>query len=70
MKALISITSVAILALMEAANAQGAAPKQLFFEGDLVRGAQQGAPGPFCVSGATKLVAMWPALSLLRVAMR
>jgi hypothetical protein len=49
MKALISITSVAILALMEAANAQGAAPKQLFFEGDLVRGAQQGAPGPFCV---------------------
>ena len=48
MKALISITSVAILALMEAANAQGAAPKQLFFEGDLVRGAQQGAPGPFC----------------------
>jgi hypothetical protein len=51
MKARISITafSIAIFALMEAANAQGAAPKQLFFEGDLVRGAQQGAPGPFCV---------------------
>jgi hypothetical protein len=25
------------------------AAKKLFFEGDLVRGAQQGAPGPFCV---------------------
>ena len=23
--------------------------KHLFFEGDMVRGAQQGAPGPFCV---------------------
>jgi hypothetical protein len=51
MKATISFTafSIAIFALIEAANAQGAAPKQLFFEGDLVRGAQQGAPGPFCV---------------------
>ena len=37
MKAPISFTafSIAIFALMEAANAQGAAPKQLFFEGDL-----------------------------------
>ena len=33
---------------MEGVSAEGAAPKQLFFEGDLVRGAQQGAPGPFC----------------------
>jgi hypothetical protein len=30
-----------------AAHAQGA--RKLFFEGDLVRGLQQGAPGPFCV---------------------
>ena len=36
-------------ALNGAANAQGAAGKRLFFEGDMVRGAQQGAPGPFCV---------------------
>jgi hypothetical protein len=39
--------SVASLGLAQAANAQTA--KKLFFEGDLVRGAQQGAPGPFCV---------------------
>jgi hypothetical protein len=39
--------SVASLALAQGANAQAA--KKLFFEGDLVRGAQQGAPGPFCV---------------------
>ena len=39
--------SVAGLATFDVANAQAA--KKLFFEGDLVRGAQQGAPGPFCV---------------------
>src|ERR1700687_2006800 len=39
--------SVASLGLAQVANAQTA--KKLFFEGDLVRGAQQGAPGPFCV---------------------
>ena len=39
--------SAASLALATAADAQAA--KKLFFEGDLVRGAQQGAPGPFCV---------------------
>jgi hypothetical protein len=39
--------SVASLGLAQVANAQAA--KKLFFEGDLVRGAQQGAPGPFCV---------------------
>src|ERR1700704_466074 len=39
--------SVASLAAFDAASAQAA--KKLFFEGDLVRGAQQGAPGPFCV---------------------
>src|SRR5262249_20103408 len=39
--------SAASLAFATAADAQAA--KKLFFEGDLVRGAQQGAPGPFCV---------------------
>src|SRR5712691_7394550 len=39
--------SVASLAFAQPAAAQTA--KKLFFEGDLVRGAQQGAPGPFCV---------------------
>ena len=39
--------SVASLTAFDAASAQAA--KKLFFEGDLVRGAQQGAPGPFCV---------------------
>ena len=39
----------AIVGLVDAAGAQGVARKQLFVEGDLVRGAQQGAPGPFCV---------------------
>ena len=39
----------AIVGLVDVAGAQGVARKQLFVEGDLVRGAQQGAPGPFCV---------------------
>ena len=39
----------AIVGLVDAAGAQGVARKQLFVEGDLVRGAQPGAPGPFCV---------------------
>jgi hypothetical protein len=30
-------------------SAQAQQPGKLFFEGDLVRGAQKGAPGPFCV---------------------
>ncbi len=34
------------LALTASAQAQ---QKRLFFEGDMVRGAQAGAPGPFCV---------------------
>ena len=45
------LSAVAVAAasfgLATAADAQAA--KRLFFEGDLVRGAQQGAPGPFCV---------------------
>ena len=38
----------AVLGLAGGAHAQGAGAK-LFFEGDMVRGAQAGAPGPFCV---------------------
>ena len=43
------VALTAIVGLVDAAGAQGVARKQLFVEGDLVRGAQQGAPGPFCV---------------------
>jgi hypothetical protein len=39
--------SIASLGSAPAADAQAA--RKLFFEGDLVRGAQPGAPGPFCV---------------------
>ncbi|MEA2962132.1 MAG: hypothetical protein QOI46_2230 [Alphaproteobacteria bacterium] len=39
----------AIVGLVDAAGAQGAARNKMFVEGDVVRGAQQGAPGPFCV---------------------
>ena len=45
---------------MEGVSAEGAAPKQLFFEGDLVRGAQQGAPGPFCLALIGDLVGNVP----------
>jgi hypothetical protein len=47
--AMISALTLFIVALgsVPAAHAQGA--RKLFFEGDLVRGAQPGAPGPFCV---------------------
>jgi hypothetical protein len=39
--------SAAAFGFANGAHAQEAG--KLFFEGDLVRGAQQGAPGPFCV---------------------
>jgi len=39
--------SIVSLGSAPAADAQGA--RKVFFEGDLVRGAQPGAPGPFCV---------------------
>lgn len=39
--------SIAVLGIASDANAQSAG--KLFFEGDMVRGDQQGAPGPFCV---------------------
>ncbi len=39
--------SIAVLGFAYDAKAQSAG--KLFFEGDMVRGDQQGAPGPFCV---------------------
>jgi len=44
---LVAATVVALCALGGVAQAQQAG--KLFFEGDIVRGAQPGAPGPFCV---------------------
>ena len=41
--------SGAILGSACTAHAQVAGAAKLFFEGDMVRGAQAGAPGPFCV---------------------
>jgi hypothetical protein len=40
--------SAAVAGLSGSAQAQVAGAK-LFFEGDMVRGAQAGMPGPFCV---------------------
>src|SRR6516164_11804416 len=40
--------SAVVLGLSSSVQAQVAGAK-LFFEGDMVRGAQAGAPGPFCV---------------------
>src|SRR5262245_30549849 len=45
MKKPLTVSAVALSLAGFADSAQA----QLFFEGDLVRGAQQGAPGPFCV---------------------
>src|ERR1700722_1019004 len=39
----------AVLGFGSAAQAQGAGGAKLFFEGDMVRGGQAGAPGPVCV---------------------
>lgn len=44
---LLTVSAVALCALSFAGSAQ--AQQRLFFEGDIVRGAQPGAPGPFCV---------------------
>jgi hypothetical protein len=41
------VLALAVGGLVQPVRAQEA--KHLFFEGDMVRGAQQGAPGPFCV---------------------
>src|SRR6476646_5329742 len=50
MKAIpVVIVLTALVGLADAVSTQSAAREQLFVEGDLVHGAQQGAPGPFCV---------------------
>jgi hypothetical protein len=41
--------AVVLAATGAAQSATAQEAKRLFFEGDMVRGAQQGAPGPFCV---------------------
>jgi hypothetical protein len=45
---ILAVSAVALSALGFASGAQAQGGK-LFFEGDIVRGAQPGAPGPFCV---------------------
>ena len=50
MRSRINLFALALsIASFAAFDANAQAAKKLFFEGDLVRGAQQGAPGPFCV---------------------
>jgi len=50
MKAIpVAVAFIAIVGLADGTRTEGNAREQLFVEGDLVRGAQQGAPGPFCV---------------------
>src|SRR5437667_2412068 len=43
----ISAVALSVLGFANVAQAQQAG--KLFFEGDIIRGAQAGAPGPFCV---------------------
>ena len=45
----VSALALSIVSLGSAPAAYAQAARKLFFEGDLVRGVQQGAPGPFCV---------------------
>jgi hypothetical protein len=48
MKAL-TVSTIALSLIGFSAVAQAQPGGKLFFEGDIVRGAQPGAPGPFCV---------------------
>ena len=45
----VAALALSIVSLGSAPAADAQAARKLFFEGDLVRGAQPGAPGPFCV---------------------
>lgn len=45
----LTLTTVALCFLGFASAAQAQQAGRVFFEGDIVRGAQPGAPGPFCV---------------------
>jgi hypothetical protein len=49
MKTTLTVAAVALSFATFANVAQAQQAGNLFFEGDLVRGNQQGAPGPFCV---------------------
>jgi len=49
MKTVGTLCAVALSVACLGAPAQAQEAKRLSFEGDIVRGAQQGAPGPFCV---------------------
>lgn len=46
---ILTISAVVLSVLGFAEGAQAQQGGKLFFEGDIVRGAQPGAPGPFCV---------------------
>jgi hypothetical protein len=46
---LLAASAVALCALGFGGSAQAQQAGKLFFEGDIVRGQQAGAPGPFCV---------------------
>ena len=46
---ILAASAVALSVLGFASAAQAQQPGKLFFEGDIVRGDQAGAPGPFCV---------------------
>ena len=46
---LLAASAVALSVLGFSGAAQAQQPGKLFFEGDIVRGNQAGAPGPFCV---------------------
>ena len=46
---LLAASAVALCAFGFGSGAQAQQAGKLFFEGDIVRGAQAGAPGPFCV---------------------
>ena len=46
---LLAVSAVALSVLGFAGAAQAQQAGKLFFEGDIVRGDQAGAPGPFCV---------------------
>jgi hypothetical protein len=49
MKSLSLSAAAVALGVLGFANGAHAQAAKLFFEGDLIRGAQAGAPGPFCV---------------------
>jgi hypothetical protein len=49
MRTMVSVLAAALASVAGTGGVHAQPAKKLFFEGDLVRGAQPGAPGPFCV---------------------